>query len=110
MSGGCAVLFYTFLRFVLFYFVFARDSAHNSEQKLMILSLDKFLCRFLLHIFPQGFVRIRNFGFLANRRRATLLPLCFHLLGSAQQPQAEQNGSSTKTLPIFGAARSALAR
>jgi Putative transposase len=96
MSGGCAVLFYTFLRFVLFYFVFARDSAHNNEQKLMILSRDKFLCRFLLHILPQGFVRIRNFGFLANRRRATLLPLCFHLLGSAQQPQAEQNGSSTK--------------
>ena len=73
-----------------------RDSAHNNEQKPMTLSLDKFLCRFLLHILPQGFVRIRNFGFLANRRRATLLPLCFQLLGSAQQPQAEQNVSSTK--------------
>src|SRR6202521_2107613 len=73
-----------------------RDSAHHNEQKLMILSLDKFLCRFLLHILPQGFVRIRNFGFLANRRRATLLPLCFHLIGSAQQPQTEQNVSSTK--------------
>jgi hypothetical protein len=72
-----------------------RDSAHNNEQKLMNLSLDKFLCRFLLHILPQGFVRIRNFGFLANRRRATLLPLCFHLLGSAHQPEAEQNVSST---------------
>ncbi len=57
--------------------------------------LDEFLRRFLLHILPQGFVRIRNFGFLANRRRATLLPLCFHLLGSAQQPQTEQNLSST---------------
>jgi hypothetical protein len=34
-------------------------------------------------------VRIRNFGFLANRRRGTLLPLGFHLLGSAQPPQAE---------------------
>ena len=73
-----------------------RDSAHNNEQKLMPLSLDEFLRRFLLHILPQGFVRIRNFGFLANRRRATLLPLCFHLLGSAQQPQAEQDVSSTK--------------
>src|SRR3989475_1364740 len=73
-----------------------RDSAHNNEQKLMPLSLDQFLRRFLLHILPQGFVRIRNFGFLANRRRATLLPLCFHLLGSAQQLQAEQNRSSTK--------------
>ncbi len=73
-----------------------RDSAHNNEQKLMALSLDEFLRRFLLHILPQGFVRIRNFGFLANRRRATLLPLCFQLLGSAQQPQAEQNVSCTK--------------
>jgi hypothetical protein len=71
-----------------------RDSAHNNEQKLMALSLDEFLRRFLLHILPQGFVRIRNFGFLANRRRATLLPLCFHLLGSAQPAQAEQNVSS----------------
>jgi hypothetical protein len=41
-------------------------------------------------------VRIRNFGFLANRKRATLLPLCFQLLGSAQQPQAEQHASSTE--------------
>ena len=73
-----------------------RDSAHNNEQKLMTLSLDEFLRRFLLHILPQGFVRIRNFGFLANRKRATLLPLCFQLLGSEQQPQAEQHASSTE--------------
>src|SRR5216684_3447975 len=51
-------------------------------------------CRFLLHLLPKGFVRIRNFGFLANPRRATLLPLCFQLFG-AQQSQAEQEVSST---------------
>lgn len=66
-----------------------RDSAHHNEQKLMTLSLDEFLRRFLLHVLPKGFVRIRNFGFLANRRRATLLPLCFHLLGSAPQTEPE---------------------
>jgi Putative transposase/Transposase zinc-binding domain len=71
-----------------------RDSAHHNEQKLLTLSLDEFLRRFLLHVLPKGFVRIRNFGFLANRRRATLLPLCFHLLGSA--PQAEQDLSGSK--------------
>src|SRR5262249_26100397 len=38
-----------------------RDSAHNNEQKLMILALDKFLRRFLLHLLPKGFVRIRHF-------------------------------------------------
>jgi hypothetical protein len=71
-----------------------RDSAHHNEQKLLTLSLDEFLRRFLLHLLPKGFVRIRNFGFLANRRRATLLPLCFHLLGSA--PQTEQDISGSK--------------
>jgi hypothetical protein len=76
-----------------------RDSAHHNEQKLLPLSLDEFLCRFLLHILPKGFVRIRNFGFLANRKRATLLPLCFQLLGSTQQPQAEQHASSTEDCP-----------
>jgi hypothetical protein len=72
-----------------------RDSAHNNEQKLMTLSFDEFLRRFLLHLLPKGFVRIRNFGFLANRRRATLLPFCFQLLGAAQEPQANQDVSST---------------
>jgi hypothetical protein len=66
-----------------------RDSAHHNEQKLLSLSLDEFLRRFLLHVLPKGFVRIRNFGFLANRRRATLLPLCFHQLGSAPQTEPE---------------------
>ena len=66
-----------------------RDSAHNNEQKLLPLSVDEFLRRFLLHLLPQGFVRIRNFGFLANRRRATTLPLCFPLLGSAPLAKAE---------------------
>src|SRR5690349_24751234 len=46
-----------------------RDSAHNNEQKLLPLAVDEFLRRFLLHLLPEGFVRIRNFGFLANRRR-----------------------------------------
>jgi hypothetical protein len=71
-----------------------RDSAHNNEQKALTLSLDEFLRRFLLHVLPKSFVRIRNFGFLANRRRAALLPLCLHLLGSA--PQAEQDTSGGK--------------
>ena len=48
-----------------------RDSAHNNEQRLMTVSLDEFLRRFLLHLLPKGFVRIRHFGFLANRRRST---------------------------------------
>jgi hypothetical protein len=59
-----------------------RDSTHNNQQKLMALSLDEFLRRFLLHLLPKGFVRIRHFGFLASRRRAQLLPLCLAALDS----------------------------
>src|SRR5246127_474465 len=75
-----------------------RDSAHNNEQKLLTVSLDEFLRRFLLHLLPKGFVRIRNFGFLANRRRATLLPLCFQLLGAPPEAQADQDVSSSNDL------------
>src|SRR5712664_1969237 len=69
-----------------------RDSAHNNEQKLMTLSLDEFLRRFLLHLLPEGFVRIRNFGILANCKRATTLPLSFQLLGGT--PQTQQKAST----------------
>ena len=48
----------------------------------MTLTLDEFLRRFLLHLLPKGFVRIRHFGLLANRRRSTLLPLCLAALGT----------------------------
>jgi len=72
-----------------------RDSAHNNEQKPLPLSVDEFLRRFLLHLLPEGFVRIRNFGFLANRRRATTLPLCFQLLGSTPQANPEPTPASS---------------
>src|SRR5216684_7696593 len=76
-----------------------RDSAHHNEQKLTALSHDKFLRRFLLHILPKGFVRIRHFGFLACRRRRTTLPLCFQLLGAAQEALTEEHTSSTEDVP-----------
>lgn len=63
-----------------------RDSAHGNKKRLMTLPVDEFLRRFLLHLLPRGFVRIRNFGFLANRRRANLLPLCAHLLNTRVRP------------------------
>jgi len=71
-----------------------RDSAHNNEQKLLTLSLDEFLRRFLLHLLPKGFVRIRNFGFLANRKRAITVPLCLSLLGSPTEATHEASAHS----------------
>jgi hypothetical protein len=57
-----------------------RDSAHGNKKRLMTLCADEFLRRFLLHVLPRGFVRIRHFGFLASRRRGALVPLCKQLL------------------------------
>ena len=57
-----------------------RDSAHKNQKRLLTLPVDEFLRRFLLHVLPRGFVRIRHFGFLASRRRGSLLPLCKQLL------------------------------
>ena len=63
-----------------------KDYAHGSKKRLMTLSAQEFLRRFLLHVLPRGFVRIRFYGFLAHRRRAKLLPLCQQLL--LHHPQA----------------------
>jgi hypothetical protein len=60
-----------------------RDSAHKNKKRLMTLPVEEFLRRFLLHLLPKGFVRIRHFGFLANRQRTALLPICFRSLAAA---------------------------
>jgi hypothetical protein len=67
-----------------------RDSAHGNKKKRMTSPTSEFLRRFLLHLLPRGLVRIRNFGFLANRRRACRLPVCFELLrrSALQAPPA----------------------
>lgn len=78
-----------------------RDSAHNNEQKLMTVSLDEFLRRFLLHLLPKGFVRIRHFGILANRRRSTLLPLCFAALNTVPSPIEPETSSTQESHPLW---------
>ena len=57
-----------------------RDSRHHNKKRVMTLSAEEFLRRFFLHVLPQGFVRIRHFGFLANRNRKQRLQLCRELL------------------------------
>ena len=51
----------------------------------MTLRTDEFIRRFLLHVLPRGFQRIRQFGLLANRRRGQQLARCRQLLGAAAQ-------------------------
>ncbi len=57
-----------------------RDSANGNQQKLMTLDAVEFIRRYLLHILPARFVKIRHFGFLANRNRREALALCRSLL------------------------------
>jgi len=57
-----------------------KDYAHQSKARIMTLSCDEFLRRFLQHVLPKGFPRIRYFGWLANRVRKHLLSLCRLLL------------------------------
>jgi predicted Zn-ribbon and HTH transcriptional regulator len=60
-----------------------KDYAHHNKRRTMTLSQEEFLRRFLEHVLPKGFPRIRYFGFLANRRRGEILPLCRSLLAAA---------------------------
>jgi len=58
-----------------------KDYRHHERQKTMTLDAGEFLRRFLLHVLPTGFHRIRHYGFLGNRHRAAKLACCRHLLG-----------------------------
>jgi hypothetical protein len=78
-----------------------KDYAHGSQQKLMTISIEEFLRRFLLHVLPSGFVRIRFFGFMANRRRVSLLPLCESLVGPNLQREPSSEASKAIKQPTW---------
>jgi len=58
-----------------------KDYADHDRVKILTLKADEFLRRFLIHVVPRGFMRIRHFGLLANRTRRQTLTRCRHLLG-----------------------------
>jgi hypothetical protein len=63
-----------------------KDYAGGNKARIMTLDAVEFIRRFLLHILPGGFVRIRQFGFLANRARGKKLALCRALLDAPPAP------------------------
>jgi len=90
-----------------------KDYRHDAQQKTMTLEVEEFIRRFLLHVLPEGFQRIRYYGFLANRYREQKLALCRELLDMpTQEPPApeaandyrqryeELTGSSLSQCPI----------
>ena len=67
-----------------------KDYADGNKSKVMTLEATEFIRRFLLHILPTGFVRIRQFGFLANRARGKKLALCRALLGAVRPEKSSK--------------------
>jgi hypothetical protein len=63
-----------------------KDYAHESQQRTMTVAATEFIRRFLLHVLPDGFMRIRHYGYLANRHRRERLETCRRLLGCAALP------------------------
>jgi hypothetical protein len=63
-----------------------KDYRNGHKHRTMTLDAVEFLRRFLLHVFPKGFVHIRYYGFLANRNRKQKIALCRKLLGLPQNP------------------------
>jgi hypothetical protein len=88
-----------------------KDYRHHGRSKTMTLGADEFIRRFLLHTLPDGFHRIRHYGFLANGHRAHKLVLCRALL-DARPPVAPEQGDDTaapKHCPCCGGAMISIA-
>ena len=74
-----------------------KDYRDGNREKVMVMELDadEFLRRFLLHVLPDRFVRIRHFGFLANRVRSKNIELAREQLGPTKAPPIETEHAST---------------
>jgi len=77
-----------------------KDYRNGSAKGVMRLTYAEFTRRFLLHVLPRAFVRIRHFGFLANRSRKVKLALCRQLLGCAAPIESEP--AESDDLPAGG--------
>ena len=81
-----------------------RDSAHGNKQKVMTLDAIEFIRRFLLHVLPCGFVKIRHYGFLANGVRRAGIALCRSILPpcetAASDVSPQQHAAINRACPI----------
>ena len=74
-----------------------KDYAHGNKKRKMTITTDEFLRRFLLHVLPRGFVRIRHFGFLSAPRRRKSIALCRRLLAQAAPRPRSPTPTATPT-------------
>jgi len=83
-----------------------KDYAHGNEPKVMALEAVEFIRRFLLHVVPAGFVRIRHYGLLGNRVRTANVARCRALLRAGQGSGAGAGaspGATQESSPEVGA-------
>src|SRR6202034_3348997 len=78
---------------------YRRDNRHGT----MTLKADEFIRRFLIHVLPSGFQRIRYYGFLCNRRRQDKLARCRQMLGMASVAPAAASGTSDDYRDVYEA-------
>lgn len=79
-----------------------KDYADGNTRKIMTLDVFEFIRRFLLHVLPHGFVKIRHVGFLSNRNRKACLELCRASLGVANPMPAPSETWQALLLRITG--------
>jgi hypothetical protein len=79
-----------------------KDYSDGMRTKIMTLDAAEFIRRFLLHVLPHGFVKIRHFGFLSNRNRKTCLESCRRALGAAEPPTSAPETWQESLLRITG--------
>jgi hypothetical protein len=79
-----------------------KDYADHDRVKLMTVEADEFLRRFLLHIVPRGFMRIRHFGLLANRRRHDTVRRCRELLDGPPPEPVDAESATALLLRLTG--------
>jgi hypothetical protein len=72
-----------------------RDYADGNRQKTMMLKADEFIRRFLLHVLPERYVRIRHFGLLANRSRKDNITVCRKIIGAGKTVTKENTKQET---------------
>lgn len=87
-----------------------KDYAQGGRKRRMTLPAVEFIRRFLLHVLPTGFVKIRHYGFMANRFRQAKRELCRRLLGVADLPPAPAVAEDRPTGELSGASETPSAR
>ena len=79
-----------------------KDYAHGGKKRTMTLAAEEFIRRFLLHVLPKGLMRIRHYGWMANRCRGQAAALCRSLLNAEPPPVTPPTASTARQCPFCG--------